>query len=451
MIKKLLTIAIVVLGAIALLEGIAVSGGVVVYARQRETAVISSSSLDTLRARVETINQEIDSLEESKAELVAIYDTLVRNIVGPYAEIITMVEDIRGLSAKEVIPVFPMTRAELAIYLEQDLADNYPPEEIAVDEKCLRMLGLLEAGDSLLEILLGSSTDSYAGFYIPSENKMYIITEDEEVSWYEKYIFSHEYEHFLQDQNWGIDTTEATFDEDNSDQYLAYNALLEGDAMQTETEFLIKLAIYHSDDFQALMDELNSMPYEESSSGYEPPDYWYDSMYFPYYTGMDFVVALKDVGGWEEVNKAFEAPPVSTEQIIHPEKYLDGDVPVPVGKEDRSSSIGAGWSLIDQDVLGELFTRYVLWSGNDIDDAETAAEGWDGDRVQFYENTNGDMVVLWESYWDSTTDRQEFTDAVDNFLQDMGYYSKTNVADDGKVTVIYGQEAGVDTLSAALF
>jgi|GEM_PF-4992729 len=451
MIRKLFTAAIVSLCIIALAEGVAIGGGLIVLARESEGNGASSVKLGLVSGRLDLVRHDIEELESDKTALNAEYNTLLEEIIGPYSEIISMVEDIRGLSADELIPVYPMTRAELAVYLENDMAENYPPDEIAIDEKCLKALGLLNADASLSEILLGSSTDSYAGFYVPSENKLYIITEDNEVSWYEKYIFAHEYEHFLQDQNWGIDTTQDTFDEDNSDQYLAYTALVEGDSMLTETQFLVRLALYHNDDFVALQEEIANLDYSDSGYGYTMPDYWYDSMYFPYSTGMDFVGALKKNGGWEAVNNAFDAPPVSTEQIIHPEKYFGNDAPVELVKEDRSSSIGVGWALIDQDVLGELYTTYVLWTGNSTADAEDAAAGWDGDRVQFYEDESGDMVVLWESYWDTETDQDEFVDAVNNFLDDIGYYGTTNVADDGKVTVIYGQKEGVGVLATVLF
>ena len=43
---------------------------------------------------------------------------------------------------------------------------------------------------------------------------------------------------------------------------------------------------------------------------------------FPYREGAQFVAALLDVGWWPAVNAAYLDPPVSTEQILHPEKYI---------------------------------------------------------------------------------------------------------------------------------
>src|SRR5215471_16330927 len=41
---------------------------------------------------------------------------------------------------------------------------------------------------------------------------------------------------------------------------------------------------------------------------------------FPYPTGEAFVQALQSSGGEGRVNEAFEHPPLSTEQVLHPSK-----------------------------------------------------------------------------------------------------------------------------------
>ena len=46
-------------------------------------------------------------------------------------------------------------------------------------------------------------------------------------------------------------------------------------------------------------------------------------MIFPYLRGMVFCVKLTNEGGWKAIDEAYKNPPVSTEQILHPEKYLE--------------------------------------------------------------------------------------------------------------------------------
>ena len=51
-------------------------------------------------------------------------------------------------------------------------------------------------------------------------------------------------------------------------------------------------------------------------------------MIFPYFAGTTFSQQfLKANSGWPDLKKVFENPPVSTQQIIHPNLYLAGVKP----------------------------------------------------------------------------------------------------------------------------
>src|SRR5262249_58162300 len=43
---------------------------------------------------------------------------------------------------------------------------------------------------------------------------------------------------------------------------------------------------------------------------------------FPYVHGLAFVKAALAQGGWPGLQRVYQHPPVSTQQIMHPEKYL---------------------------------------------------------------------------------------------------------------------------------
>ena len=46
-----------------------------------------------------------------------------------------------------------------------------------------------------------------------------------------------------------------------------------------------------------------------------------ESMIFPYFKGMVFCAKLTNEGGWAAIDEVYRNPPLSTEQILHPEKY----------------------------------------------------------------------------------------------------------------------------------
>ena len=54
-----------------------------------------------------------------------------------------------------------------------------------------------------------------------------------------------------------------------------------------------------------------------------------EGLVFPYTDGLVFAQAVKKRGGsWASIDAAYASPPLSTEQILHPERYgPDGDWP----------------------------------------------------------------------------------------------------------------------------
>ena len=105
-------------------------------------------------------------------------------------------------------------------------------------------------------------------------------------------------------------------------------------------------------------------------------------MIAPYIKGEAFIRYLMDQGGTDLVSQAFQNPPQSMTQIMHPEKYYPTpDVPSIVETPDLSSAL-PGWSKETEDTLGELIigTMFELVQG-DAAAGEKVAAGWDGDRL----------------------------------------------------------------------
>jgi hypothetical protein len=146
---------------------------------------------------------------------------------------------------------------------------------------------------------------------------------------------------------------------------------------------------------------------------------------FPYEEGLAFVNYLYKRGNWAEVNKAYETLPQSTEQTLHPEKYLAGEAPIDVAAPPLTDTLGSDWRLLDSNSLGEWMTYLILGYGSDVaaqlDDttAARAAAGWGGDHYQVYYNDPADQIVLaveWQ--WDTQRDADEFKAAMLKYLDE---------------------------------
>ena len=130
----------------------------------------------------------------------------------------------------------------------------------------------------------------------------------------------------------------------------------------------------------------------------------------PFTDGTALIQALLASGGRGAVDAALAELPASTEQIIHPDKYFASEPVVPVSLPDLADGLGAGWTEIVGDVMGEFFLRTFLET--ETEDATRAAAGWGGDRFSLLESPEGERVLVLLIAWDTRADAAEFFDVV---------------------------------------
>jgi hypothetical protein len=128
---------------------------------------------------------------------------------------------------------------------------------------------------------------------------------------------------------------------------------------------------------------------------------------FPYLSGAEHVRQYKSRrgGGWP-----FDSLPVSTEQILHAEKFFGvRDDPTTV----TLPPLRSGKAVYEGD-LGEFETRVFLYQHTRAQAGSVAAAaGWDGDRYVLVSLPGGGEALVWVSVWDSAIDAAEFVDALD--------------------------------------
>ncbi|MFB3889493.1 MAG: hypothetical protein ACE14S_08375 [Candidatus Bathyarchaeia archaeon] len=126
--------------------------------------------------------------------------------------------------------------------------------------------------------------------------------------------------------------------------------------------------------------------------------------YFPYDYGKLYINALYQRGGWATVNKAYDNPPATTEQILHPDKYFSNE---PAQQVSVAKLAETDWTKISSNRYGEYFIQVMLDNWLSKADAETAADGWGGDNLTYYER-GSDFLFTWSTTWDTSYDACQF-------------------------------------------
>ena len=332
-------------------------------------------------------------------------------------EIALDVAAIRGLEFKTPFRCGTKTKDELREYLKEIVKEEIPGDKLAAYQKALVKFGLIPVDMPLENLILELYTEQVAGFYDWRTKMLYLIDDIPEDLL--RVVTSHELTHTLQDQYVGIQNLPISREKENDDRIMATQALMEGDAVSVMLDYTLKSAGKDSTtlpDLDPLMDELtNSMGEQLIASA---PAYVRQNMLFPYIQGFTFTRQLRQSGGWSQVNRAFEDPPRSTEQILHPKKYLEAmDIPTTITLQPLSEELGHGWTFLDKNTMGE-FNINILLNEFLKDAPKTTAMGWDGDLYQVYEhNPSGKTALVWFTTWDGDTDAQEFLEGYASVLE----------------------------------
>ncbi|HEX2128625.1 MAG TPA: hypothetical protein VHF58_05360 [Solirubrobacterales bacterium] len=325
------------------------------------------------------------------------------------------VERLRGLDFETVPNPEVITSAELGRFEQRELRRRDPRPGLAADEATARIAGLL-AGDEELENAFGSSEELAAAAYDPRGDRLFLV-EDSAVGSpaFVEFILAHELTHALEDQHFGLGDPAAI---ENDDAALALLALTEG----TATALMVDYGIEH-------LSPLDLAAIEVDESTGDVPSFVVDQLEWTYFGGMRFVKRLHELAdGWKLVDYALaHRAPASTEQVLHPVKYVRDERPVRVAI-DSGGLRHRGWRLADSGSIGELATRKLLELGQPGDAAGRAAAGWDGDRFELWRadvapaecagTCRGELVLAMKWQLETTADAADLANALGRYARD---------------------------------
>ena len=326
-------------------------------------------------------------------------------------EVLTKTSEVRGLKLLHPVKSGVKSRTEIEQMILKNLAEETTPEELDAEFKTLVAFGLVPANFQYKDFMVKLYTEQVAGFYDPKTKELNLA--DWNSLEMQQPVMAHELTHALQDQHFDLRRFEK-WPKGDGDREMAIHSLIEGDATALMIDYLMKpmgtsVTKIPLIALQKMNEQMNSPDMPAFNSA---PNVIKESLIFPYSQGLIFAYEVMKAQGWEGVSNAYKDLPQSTEQILHPAKYLANEQPVKVALPDVATTLGHGWKRIKADVNGEFGYYLILAEHLDKVIARKASEGWGGDQYALYENaakTQRTLVHL--SRWDAAQDAAKFFEA----------------------------------------
>jgi hypothetical protein len=377
--------------------------------------LLISVSEDSVRAapspREQVSEEEMAQAFELLGQLLGLPE------VGP-EELKNKVEEIGGLRFLRSVPIDFMSRDELASYIRDLFEDEYPPAVAEREERALRALGLLESGQDLRQIRFRVLNENIAGFYDerPGVKQLFAISSGRSLNLMNQLILAHELRHAIQDQHLQLRELLGKMS-DYDDRRLAALSLIEGDATLVMQTYMSSGEGAGGAGLESLLGDLGAQAMDARSLAEmfagpalrDAPPVVREQLITPYFDGMRLASLIYEKGGFDLLNRKLRDLPRSTEQVLHPEKYLERlDEPVEVHLD-----VGAlgGVAIESEGRVGELFIRTLFESVLSPGQGAEAAAGWGGDSYAVWVDRKGRYHLTWKTIWDTRNDAQEFLNA----------------------------------------
>jgi hypothetical protein len=359
-------------------------------------------------------------------------------------EVLEQMSKILDLPIKEPLKKSLRSKQEVREYLiREDKEDKNEAEKYA-DAKTLEAFGLIPRDFPLDTFMLNVLTDQVAGLYDPKAKEFYIadwIPVDEQ-----RTVMSHELTHALEDQSFHIDPWIKAA-RPNDDAELARDAVSEGSAMAAMVDYQMldqKVGVRDLPDVTLLIRAGAVSEMDKDPNLGTAPAYIRDELLFPYLAGTGFTQQfLKAHTGWQDLHLVFQNPPVSTQQIMHPDLYLQGEKPEVVTLPEWKGVVPEDWKLLEENTMGEFGLEEVLKQFLDERRSDLLSPAWKGDRYATFEDGKSKVYPLvFRLALDNSDDAEQFFAQYSEALA-AKYKTRTEEFRSGNFLQFQGPSGGV--------
>jgi len=342
-------------------------------------------------------------------------------------DIVHFVESARGLTFKHPVFVDFLDAKAYSDRARTDAADltDKQKKQLESFNGELRALGLSNSNIDLLQAENDLQDVGTLAFYDPDKERVSIRGTDITVDL--KVTLAHEFTHVLQDQYFNAKS--ARFKKfETSEESSSLRAMLEGDAIRIENEFIDSL----SEADKAAYDQSHNAEVDNATAALSNvPVALQAFQSAPYLVGPPFTELLFSEGGQSLLDGAFKDPPKTDEQLIDPASFLQHQNALKVDEPKLPDGV-KDEDVVDNGDFGAISLYVMLAERIDPFVAEQAIDGWGGDSYVAYEQ-NGKTCVRLDFTGDTSTDDDEMKAALDQWAAALPAGMATISAESGVV------------------
>jgi hypothetical protein len=310
-------------------------------------------------------------------------------------QVLHVMSKILDLPVKAPLKESIRTKAQIRAYLAEQQNKGESPRKQYADRRTMEAFGLIPKGFPLDSFLLNLLTDQVAGFYDPHKKEFFIANWISPAE--QKTVMAHELTHALDDQYFHLDKWQKAA-RGNDDASMARDAVIEGSAVAAMMDYSLAglhISVREVPDIAPFIESGVAKEMMKDPNLAKAPPFIRDELLFPYLDGAVFTQrVLKATSGWADFKTVFENPPVSTQQIMHPNLYFQHVKPRKITLPHLKSAIPHGWRKLDENVVGEFALREVLKQFLGRGDADHFSAMWHGDRYALFENKKTKRTIL---------------------------------------------------------
>lgn len=322
-------------------------------------------------------------------------------LFGEIDAILADLGKITGWKAKRKVPAAYITRDKLRQFIERRLKQEVKTEDVQIEEQILEMFGLVPKGFDLKKSTVDLVTEQAAAFYDYNARKLFVL-ESNESTLERRVTLAHELAHALADQQFSLRKF-IRGGMQSDDMSTARQAVVEGQATWLMWAYM---GVRNGREPSVPVELLANAGFTAESAGAgfpvlaESPRYMRESLIFPYTRGLLFQNEIYKARGPKSFAEVFARPPDSTQQILHPERWIAGTPvqtvkPPPIRDEKK-------FRLRAEGTIGEFDHKILVRQYIDEASADRIAPLWRAGSYRLYHDktTARKPLLAYATTWD---------------------------------------------------